>query len=61
MSQDDAGNQEALRNLAQVLREQTHEEPKSPAVTDRHILCAVLGRPWSGPPQEPAAEVRKAG
>ena len=61
MSQEDPGNHEALKNLAHLLREHRPEEPKAPAVTDRHILAAMLGKPWCGDPDERPAEVRKAG
>jgi hypothetical protein len=61
MSQDQPGNHEALQNLAHLLREQHPEEPKAPAVTDRHILAAMLGKPWWGDSDKRPAEVRKAG
>lgn len=63
MSQQEVvGNPQALKNLAAMLREHVQEEPKAPAVTDRHILCAMLGKPWWSPKRDDAAtEIRKAG
>lgn len=62
MSQENPVNHDPLKALAKLLREHPQEERKSPAVTDRHILAAMIGKPWwltddDGPP----TEVRKAG
>lgn len=60
MSQEQPFNDEPLKKLAELLRECQAHMPKAPAVTDQHILRAMLGKPWglkSGEPQE----VRKAG
>ena len=60
MSQDQAFNDEPLKKLAELLRECQALMPKAPAVTDQHILRAMLGKPW-GMPQNAIQEVRKAG
>jgi len=49
-----------LQNLAHVLYEQRKQELKPPAVTDQHILRAMLGKTWNQEPTEPA-QTRKAG
>lgn len=63
MSQENPVNHDPLKALAKFMREHPQEPPKTPAVTDRHILAAMIGRPWwlkdeDGPPP---TEVRKAG
>lgn len=60
MPQDQPGNIEALKNLANLLRESQPETPKSPAVTDQHILKAMLGKPW-GIGETLPQDARKAG
>ncbi|HEY2586879.1 MAG TPA: hypothetical protein VGI81_14130 [Tepidisphaeraceae bacterium] len=63
MSQENAVNHDPLKALAKLLREhpQQEEEKKAPAVTDRHILAAMIGKPWWRKDDEgPAPEVRKA-
>lgn len=60
MSQDQAFNDEPLKKLAELLRECQEHLPKAPAVTDQHILRAMLGKPW-GLPQAAPQEIRKAG
>jgi hypothetical protein len=63
MSHEHPGNHDPLNALAKFLQEHPQEEKTPPAVTDRHILAAMLGKPWwlkdEGP--APAPEVRKAG
>lgn len=60
MSQSDAGDLEPLKNLANLLRECEAQPSDKPAVTDQHILRAMLGKPW-GLPQSAPRDVRKAG
>jgi hypothetical protein len=60
MSQDHPGNYDALKHLADSLRESQPEAPKAPAVTDQHILRAMLGKPWGISDPLPQ-DVRKAG
>jgi hypothetical protein len=60
MSQDPIGSQAALKNLADLLRESQPETPKPPAVTDQHILKAMLGKPW-GIGETLPQNARKAG
>ena len=62
MSQQNPVNHDPLKALAKLLQEHPQEEPKRPAVTDRHILAAMIGKPWWRKDDgEQPAEVRKAG
>lgn len=59
------GDRDLLRNLSAVMREQEQrqdgERPK-PAVTDHHILKAMLGKRWGTAEQtDDSAPARKAG
>ena len=60
MPQEQAGELEPLKNLANLLRECEAQPPKRPCVTDQHILRAMLGKPW-GLPESAPQDVRKAG
>ena len=60
MSQNPSPDHQMLQNLAHVLYEQRKQELKQPAVTDQHILRAMLGKPWNPEAAEPA-QTRKAG
>lgn len=60
MSQEQPFNDEPLKKLAELLRECQAQMPQAPAVTDQHILRAMLGKPW-GLPEGAPQEVRKAG
>lgn len=60
MSQEQPFNDEPLKKLAELLRECQALMPKAPAVTDQHILRAMLGKPW-GLPEGASEQIRKAG
>lgn len=60
MAADQSFDKEPLKKLAELLRECQAHMPKSPQVTDQHILRAMLGKPWS-PQESLPQEVRKAG
>jgi hypothetical protein len=63
MSQENPVDHDPLKALAKFMREHPQEPPKAPAVTDRHILAAMIGKPWWGKDDQdaPTTEVRKAG
>ena len=49
MANTQTGNIQAMRNLANALRDQHRQlgsEPKLPAPTDQDILRAMLGKPF---------------
>lgn len=60
MADAKSDDRQMLRNLAHVLHEQRKRELERPAVTDQHILRAMLGKPLHTP-DAPPVQPRKAG
>jgi hypothetical protein len=66
MANNQTGNVQAMRNLANALRDQHRRldgEPRLPGPTDQDILRAMLGKPFKTATVElsKAAPARKAG